>query len=317
MNKTLRRMVNLISLVKAYLLVGNTRIAKHMVREGLEFVRKDKGCISFPEVGIAFDVEKQVNILRCIRIISRLRRETDCEFKQTTDGAHIALIQGCRFNIGTAEEIAMLSEIFLHHNYDVTLPCKSIVLDIGMNNGDSTLYFASRKNVDFVRGYEPFRPTFKAAEKNLKLNPDLAAKIDICNFGLSDREAELECDYSAENTAGAGVSGILGPKDNVSREKIEIRSAGREVVKIRQEFPDHSLVAKIDTEGSEFKIIESFDREKVLDQISVILLEWHEKAPVPITSALLKAGFVVFNRDGSTGCAGMLYAFRCELSCSS
>ncbi len=311
MNKTLRRIADLISLAKAYSLVGNTRIAKHIAREGLEFVRKGKGCVSFPELDIAFDVKKQINILRRIQIISRLKREVDCKFEQTTAGAHIALIQGCRFNIGTGEEIVMLSEIFLDHNYDITLPCKSVVLDMGMNNGDSTLYFASRKNVDFVRGYEPFRPTFEAAEKNLSLNPALAARIDICNFGLGDREGELECDYSAENTAGAGVSGILGPKGNVSRQKIEIRSASGEVARIRQEFPDHSLVAKIDTEGSEFAIIESLDREKVLDQISVILLEWHEKSPAPITNALLKAGFVVFNTDGYNGRAGMLYAFNC------
>ena len=310
MSKAIKKISNFISFAKLYFWVGNTRIAKHIVREGLEFIRKSKSCIWFPDLNITLDVKKHFNILRCIRLVSQLQKRTDCKFEQRSNGACIAVIQGCRFNINRSEEIVMLSEIFLDHGYDITLPRKSIVLDIGMNNADSSLYFASKKNIDFVWGYEPFISTFEAARKNLDLNPDLATIIEPYNFGLSDRKAELECDYSAENTAGVGISGILGAKSNIVKEKIKIKPVAHEVVRARRDFPNHSVVLKIDTEGSEFEIIESLNKEKLLDQIDVILLEWHEKSPQLIIEALLESGFVIFNKNNFNSHVGMLYAFR-------
>jgi len=309
MSKTVKKILNFISFAKLYFLVGNTRIAKHIAKEGLEFVRKGKDCIWFPDLNIILDIKKHFDILKCIRLVSQLQRKTNCEFKQTSNGVCIAVIQGCEFNINTSEEIVLLSEIFLDHSYDIALPYKSIVLDVGMNNADSSLYFASKKNVEFVRGYEPFRPTFEAARRNLDLNPGLAAIIEPYNYGLSGREAELECDYSAKNTAGVGLSGILGAKSNIVKEKIKIKSVVHEIVRAGQDFPDHSIVLKVDTEGSEFEMIECLDREKVLEKIDIVILEWHKKSPQVIIEALLKSGFAVFRRNNLNGYTGMLYAF--------
>ena len=168
----------------------------------------------------------------------------------------------------------------------------------------------NKENVKWVRGYEPFRPTFEAAKRNLALTPDLGRIIEPCNYGISDREVELECDYSYENTAGVGIAGILGRKGHVSKEDVKIKPAADEVARAINDFPNHSLVLKVDCEGSEFEIIESLSEQKLLDQIDVILLEWHEKSPQVIIDTLLGSGFVILNQDNLNGHVGMLYAVK-------
>lgn len=310
MSKATQKALDCILFLKLYFLVRSSRVARHIIREHLEFVRKWKHQILLPEFGIELDVKKDFYVLRCIRLISQLHKKTGLKLRRQDDGGFLASIQGINLNFSKYEDIVLLSEIFLQHNYDIIVPYRSIVLDIGMNNADSTLYFASKTNVEHVRGYEPFEATYELAKRNIECNPRLAAKIELNNYGLSDKAAELECDYCSENTAGAGVSGILGKKGNVTKERIKLKSAANEVMRAIEDFPRCRMILKIDCEGSEFAIIESLERTHLLGRVDIILLEWHEKSPQVIIDTLQHSGFTIFNRDSLKGMAGMLYAFR-------
>ena len=80
------------------------------------------------------------------------------------------------FNILTSEEIFKLHEIFHLNMYNFSLPHKSILIDIGMNVGFGSLYFASKPSIEKVFSYEIFPETYKLAIQNIDLNPMLALR---------------------------------------------------------------------------------------------------------------------------------------------
>lgn len=311
MSKAIKKISDFISFAKLYFLVRNTRIAKHIAKEGLTIKRKN-GRLWLQDFNIDIDLNKHEHILRGIRSICFLKHNTNFKLILTDKDEVMANVDDCNLYINSKEEIQLLNEVFAEHMYDIELPYQSIVLDIGMNIADTALYFASKKNVDLVRGYEPFKPTFEKALRNLELNPGLTSKIEAYNYGLSNREDNLECRYSTEHKGSTGISCILwyGEITDITKERIKIKPAADEVRRAKNDFPDHGLVLKVDCEGSEFEIIESLNKEKLLDQIDVILLEWHEKSPQVIVDALLKSGFVIFKKNNFNSHIGMLYAFR-------
>ena len=57
----------------------------------------------------------------------------------------------------------------------------------GMNIGITTLFYASKENVDKVFSFEPFMPTFSGAKQNVNLNKSTLDKIEVNNFGLAKK----------------------------------------------------------------------------------------------------------------------------------
>lgn len=311
MKKLLKKILYFLTLARLYFLVGHTRIAKHIAEEGIA-IRRKKGRIQLPDIGIDIDPKKHIYLLENIHFICSLKRNTNMKLKVTDENQIMANINGCCFYINSKEEIFILNEVFTQHIYDISIPYKSVVVDIGMNIADTAIYFAAKEEIEKVYAYEPFKPTYKAAIRNLELNPEFSAKIEPYNFGLSDKEEDLVCDYSTAHKGNVGISCIVhfGKIRDVTKEKIKVLPVADEVMKVKKCFPDHKLIIKVDCEGSEFKIIESLSEKKLLGQIDIILLEWHMKSPHVIVDALLKAGFAIFNRDNFNGPVGMLYAFK-------
>jgi len=97
------------------------------------------------------------------------------------------LIQGCILD-GNYFDIMNLDKMGKFLNKD------SVVLDIGANIGNHTLYFANECHVKKIYSFEPITETFKILKKNIKLN-NLEDRVTIQNVGLSN-----------ENTTGAIAS---------------------------------------------------------------------------------------------------------------
>lgn len=84
---------------------------------------------------------------------------------------------------------------------DKYIPDDAVILDIGANIGNHTLYWnlASSKHVFKVYCFEPVPDTFKILEKNIKINR-LQDKVQLYNVGLNDCEAAAEFKtYKLEN----------------------------------------------------------------------------------------------------------------------
>jgi FkbM family methyltransferase len=314
MRKLLKQISYFLTLARLYFLTGNASAARHLAKEGVVIKRK-KGQILLPDMGIDIDPKKHLYLLKGIHNLCSLEQNTNITLEVAAENQIIANINDCRFYINSKEELFILNEVFARHIYDVSIPCKSVVIDIGMNIADTAIYFASKKEIEKVYAYEPFKPTYEAALRNIELNPKLSAKIKPYNFGLSDKEEDLVCDYSIKHKGCVGISDTVSCgklKGSTVKEKIKVFPVADEIIKAKKSFPEHKLIMKADCEGSEFQIIESLDEKNLLGQIDIMLLEWHIRQPNVIINALLKAGFAILNRDNFKNCQGMLYAFKVE-----
>ncbi|HWQ61826.1 MAG TPA: FkbM family methyltransferase, partial [Negativicutes bacterium] len=196
----------------------------------------------------------------------------------------------------------------------------TLVIDVGMNVGMSSLYFATKRNVVKVIGFEPVKETFARAQSNFALNEPLRRKIQAENFGLGDEKRAVEIDVSSERPGVAGIFGYRGfsrmERNNLAKAVIHIASADAIVKDINSQTDSAvQIVAKIDCEGAEYEIIDSLYRSGSIKIIGTIMMEWHRVEakgyrPSQLVEVLSKSGFDVVQKDSYSGNAGMLYAFR-------
>jgi len=203
-------------------------------------------------------------------------------------------------------------EILNSGEYDFRTHKPCVVLDIGMNIGDTPLYFARMPNVHKIYGFEPIRATYEWAVSNFKLNPAFSSKIVPACAAISDKTETIEIDMDYQDGTGGAAIDIVNAdhqkvieradyilKAGAPKRKQEIRVENASDV-VRGILKDHSaeaLVVKCDAEGAEWKIIPTLDEDGLLQEIAILMLEYHYKAPTDLLEMLTNAGFVCFLRD--------------------
>jgi len=159
-----------------------------------------------------------------------------------------------------------------------------VVFDIGMNRGYASLKFASYDTCKAVYGFEIDPKTYNLALENFNLNPSLNDKIHPYNFGLYDEECELDLFYMP------GYDGIttarleftktsnqwIEQKKQMKTKKAKVKEAGKVISDIiENEKIKSNIVLKIDTEGSESKIMDNLISNGIIDKIDLIMGEVH------------------------------------------
>jgi FkbM family methyltransferase len=244
-------------------------------------------------------------------VLARDLRKIGAEYK-IEEGKLFVNVGGITMNATTAEEIFIFHEVFFRGAYQFNFPQKCIVLDIGMNVGTASLFFASLSNVERVFSFEPLVPTFEQAKYNLALNPELGKKIECRNVGLGLRNETIEVAYDFSNKGQAGIHGtefIRSELKNVEKQKmtlVEASAVVRELIERNRELP---RVMKVDCEGSEYAIIESLSTSNLLSSFNVIMIEWHRRGPDLLVELLSRAGFLSFTQRASET-VGMIYATK-------
>lgn len=229
--------------------------------------------------------------------------------------SHLFFIEfdGIKLNPTTAEELFIIEEIFIKGVYNFQLKGKSVVVDIGFNVGNASLFFASMSDIEAVYAFEPFVPTYRQALANLKLNNVLADKIIASNVGLSDREQSLSVDYYYDLKGQVGIHGTNLIRSEIKQtrqqEIIKLNDAAKELQEIADRHQDNNLILKIDCEGAEYDIIKRLSEKDVLSCFSVIFIEWHEHGPLSLVADLKKNGFTCFYQNTSKK-VGMIYASK-------
>lgn len=196
---------------------------------------------------------------------------------ETEDG--IKLITNNRFYT--------IDEVFARNGYSVPQLNqfkKFVVFDIGMNRGYASLKFANFDTYKAVYGFEIDNDTYNFALENFKLNPSLSQKITPYNFGLSNENAEVAI-YSIPGADGVTTTELEFTniqydwkikKAQMKIKKAIVKDAGILISNILEEDKiDSHVVLKIDTEGSEYKIMDSLIKSGVLDQVDLIMGESH------------------------------------------
>lgn len=159
-----------------------------------------------------------------------------------------------------------------------------VVFDIGMNRGYAALKFANFDSCKEVYGFEINEEAYDFALENFGLNPELANKIKPHKFGLSNEDGEVDI-YCLPGADGVTTTEMeftnyqsewMKNKDRMKTKKARVKEAGTVISNILKNInTDVKLVLKIDTEGSEYKIIDSLINEGVLEEVDLIMGEIH------------------------------------------
>ncbi|MFT3679140.1 MAG: FkbM family methyltransferase [Ferruginibacter sp.] len=246
----------------------------------------------------------------------QLQQEAGAKYFQENNQLYIQ-INGLTLNIQTTQEIYTLDEIYLGGFYHFAFNRDFIAIDIGMNVGYSSLYFAIHPLCKKVFSFEPFKPTYAQGRHNIDNNPAAAVKIQTYNYALSDKNDTIEIDYSPSIRGSMSID--YWPDfanksvEEVVKEKIVIRDVEEAFTELNlPQDKNNMVIAKIDCEGAEYAIVDKLLETGRLQHIDVIMMEWHLKGTDLLTIPLNKAGFECFciNQLGHEGKYGFIYAIN-------
>lgn len=314
----------LFQLIPAWIRLGSFRWAFRLVKENfpLEAMRDlttRQGKLVHVRTGISLTDETYDRLKGGMFYWKEFAGYAGIEQFSSEAGYISTIVDGIRFEVQQAGSLFVIDEIFAERLYDLRVDENLVVLDIGMNVGVATLYFASRNRVKKVVGFEPFQETFLQARHNISLNKALQDKVEIFQAGVSDFRGEVE--VPAVGTGSAVFSTDSDFIQTIGHEakttvKIQIMPVQDIIKDLVSRFPDTRLLLKLDCEGEEYKIIDKILQENLFKHIAVIALEWHFKGFDPLCRILEDQGFSVFNlgRKNINPPCGMIYAFNPKTS---
>lgn len=247
-----------------------------------------------------------------------------CNVSILPDGDILVEIDGIEVSIQSEDEFNNVLEVLDNHIYDyfINNNKKDVIFDIGMNIGDSVLYFLNSKKVEKVYGYEPFKKTYLKAKNNLKRYLNCREKLEIFQFGISNANEKRTIGFNDNMTCGQSTienvredaflfyksKGLVKIADE-EKEEIEVRKASEVFTPIMDKYSCYNLILKMDCEGEEYGIIEELLDKKILNKFSFIMLEWHYGGKENILQLLKMAEFSFWCCD-KTKDMGMIYAYN-------
>lgn len=207
----------------------------------------------------------------------------------------------------------IFEEIFLQNTYRFIIGNDCILLDIGMNIGLASLYFAAKSFVKKIYGFEPFKPTYDRALANFDLNEGpVKDKIKAFNYGLSDADRTGCFTYLDNNPGNMKTTSeyLKEGSDVYNGQVVELKEAGKEIDRIMNLEPGAAYVIKIDCEGAEYDIIPSLVKWNVLDRVRLIIMETHDGREDELAGLIAGQGFTVYSDRPSPYLTGKLIAFH-------
>jgi FkbM family methyltransferase len=245
-----------------------------------------------------------------------LKRLHDMGVKMAIVGDHMVMEKaGVRFNARVYDDVNFVHELFVINAYNLLFERPTCIIDIGMNVALASLLFATKPFVEEVHAFEPFEATHKRGIANIELNPELALKITVNNFGLGDNvEGDVALNICDSSDSG-GMSTL--DREGGTLMRIPMRDAATALRPIIDSAKARGLevIVKIDCEGSEFDVFASLARSDLLKEIRGFMVEWHRvfegRDQEELVSPLLAGGFIVFDVTPPEG-NGFFYAVRAD-----
>ncbi|WP_282174502.1 FkbM family methyltransferase [Vibrio diabolicus] len=190
--------------------------------------------------------------------------------------------------VSTSQYCYVLKEIFCDYIYFINpislTKDRYSVIDFGMNRGYASLYFAEQDWCHNVISVEMVPNTFRFAQKNFQMNPNLASKITAFNYGLADSEGQVEI-YSLQHRDGISSMSLdflskYAPeevaKKSYSTEVCTIKKASNFAQSITPHLQDN-IILKIDVEGAGYAILNDLidNNPEFFNNIDIITGELH------------------------------------------
>jgi FkbM family methyltransferase len=235
------------------------------------------------------------------------------------DGYLMATVDGISFRIDHDGSLFILDEIFAERLYDLRVHEDLVAVDVGMNVGVASLFFASLPNVKAVYGYEPLPETLRQAKTNFSLNTQLGSKITPVLSGISNYRGKISVPATVSGSAVFSTdASFIDAHGMNSDKKVEVDIIHIQEVfdEVNEKYPGLRILLKLDCEGEEYKIMDYLSDKGLLQKVSVVALEWHVKGYESLCNILTQHGFSVFNlgRKEIDPPVGMIYAFNMKNS---
>jgi FkbM family methyltransferase len=314
----------LFQLIPAWIRVGSFKWALRLIKENfpLEAMRDlttRQGQLVHTRTGVSLTDASYRKLKGGIQYWKEFAGYSGIQQFSSDDSGVKVIVDNIQFEVQQPGSLFVIDEIFAERLYDLRVDEDLIVLDIGMNVGIATLYFAAGKHVKRVIGFEPLRETFLQAKQNISLNNLLQEKVEVFQAGVSDFRGEVEVP-----AVGAGSAVFSTDSDFIQTighqakrtVKIQIEPIHDIIRELVSRYPDTRLLLKLDCEGEEYKIIDKILQEDLFKHIAVIAMEWHFKGFDSLCNILESQGFSVFNlgRKNIEPPCGMIYAFNPKTS---
>lgn len=201
----------------------------------------------------------------------------------------------CRTQIGW--DLGHIKEIYLDNAYDVNVSGKNVI-DVGMSNGDSSIYFA-KMGAKKVVGIEPDENSFNLALTNMR-NSAIENKIITLNKALSvsDNDIEINIYENNPNANSIDIQNMVKLNDHIVKKVVK----GINLKSVLNLFNGEKVgLLKMDCEGCEYSILNSLDHE-IYNKIDAIYMEYHNKLQnLPEILKRNSFNLEVTNSDGDMG----------------
>lgn len=219
-----------------------------------------------------------------------------------------------KFYLKTVEDFHILAEVFYSSDYGLISSDESVIFDIGMNIGLTSLFFARKDFVKKVYSYEPVTETFNQGQYNFSLNKEYSHKINCFNFGLGSSDKKEKFYFHPEAKGNCGSRGLKSPglrslENHLTEITVEIKEICQEFKPLIEINKTFKKFIKIDCEGSEYEILDQLDKEQYLKFFDGLMIEWHDNSSLILEDILLKNNFLMISQY-LTPISGLIYAFR-------
>ena len=216
-----------------------------------------------------------------------------------------------RFVLEESGEYMCFDEWFCMDQYRIDVKGDFGVIDIGMNVGMATLYYASFKGCKAVYSFEPFEQTYRKAVRNIQMNENLKDKIKSYNYAISDHEAQESYDYNVEYPGGMSILGPQSTGDCVGSSIINVHPASKVLGPIMDEIEtaERDILMKVDCEGSEYAILSDLKKSNLIRKPKYYVMETHCNRHEEAVSLLKECDYVVFSYRIDRE-LGVIYAVR-------
>lgn len=299
---------------------GNIRLAWFLAKYNFPVDRINeagvkKGQLLIRKTGQTFSVEQLMHCKESLNLFLTIATHNEIKLDNSKPGEITIVCGNTRIKGDTFDNFYVVQELFADGVYSIHLNTpKMVTLDVGMNVGIASLYFAGLENVTKVYSYEPFPSTYERALTNFALNPSLKDKIIPHNAGVGGSDALLEIPMIVGESAVMSTSDFFIKQmetDGSQKIKVDITDIKKIIPQVQQQHPGEAILLKLDCEGAEYDIIDQLHKTGMLTGISVIVIEWHMKGYQSLNDTLVANNFctTVFPRPNQVmQDTGMIYA---------
>lgn len=184
----------------------------------------------------------------------------------------IDLIQSCIVDYKTFFEMGILLELRSYIKKD------AVILDIGANIGNHSVYWAVNTKASRIYSFEPVQDTFAILKKNIEIN-GLTDKVKIFNIGLSNEKINGSINhYDPKNIGGTSIK--QDSDGNLLLDKLDN-------IQIEEDSVDF---VKIDVEGHELAVFQGA-RETLLKYKPIIFVESFPNQKPKVDEYLTNLGY--------------------------